>query len=726
MNKFFTFLFLKPTDEIELKRILYFTNSIILMTIAVFAILSVAKIFLPPDINSSDYTIWTLTVVFVIYYILSRNGKVSLAGSLSVITLWLALTYMAWSWEGVKDSAIVGYFVLIQIAIYIRWTWLALSISVMSLASIWALYYAESNKIVIPIVDTTLNYTIDFSVAMIIAITLVYLNAKSFLLYYNRIQKELEDRRKAEEKFQVSEENFHILFDENPLPTVLSEIPSGKIAFVNKRMCAALKMDAKDILGKTANQLGLLNNPVDQERMTHLITSHGFVDNIEVGKTLEDGSNGTDLVFMRMVIISNTPYCLTVVHDITERKMVEQELAKARDRAEESDRLKSAFLTNMSHEIRTPMNGILGFSELLKEPGLTGEDQKEFINIIEKSGSRMLNIINDLVDIAKIESGQMEVSVSEMNVNEQVEYIFDFFKPDAEQKNLQFNFKNTITNDHVIIKSDKRKFNSILSNLVKNAIKFTEQGRIEIGYNILSEMHEPLEIQNTNSLNNQTSLLQFYVKDTGIGIPKDRHQAIFDRFVQADIEDSRAFQGAGLGLSISKAYTEMLGGKIWLESTEGEGSVFYFSIPFIIAADENKTVEKNVSELDADSKVEKLKILIVEDDQISEMVISRIVMSISREILTVNNGLDAVEICRRNPDIDLIMMDIKMPGIDGYETTRKIRQFNKDVIIIAQTSFALLGDREKAIVAGCNDYISKPTRRDLLLEMINRQLSIAN
>jgi len=247
------------------------------------------------------------------------------------------------------------------------------------------------------------------------------------------------------------------------------------------------------------------------------------------------------------------------------------ELIIAKEKAEESDRLKSAFLANMSHEIRTPMNGILGFAELLKEPNLTGKEQQEYIKIIEKSGARMLNIINDIVDISKIESGLMEVSIKESNINEQIEYIYIFFRPEVEGKGMQLSYRNGLVSSESIIKTDREKLFAILTNLVKNAIKYTNKGSIEFGYDHV-ETHGP------RNIGAGSASLQFYVKDTGIGIPKDRQEAIFERFIQADISDKYAYQGAGLGLSISKAYVEMLGGRIWVESEEGKGSTFYFTL----------------------------------------------------------------------------------------------------------------------------------------------------
>jgi PAS domain S-box-containing protein len=253
--------------------------------------------------------------------------------------------------------------------------------------------------------------------------------------------------------------------------------------------------------------------------------------------------------------------------DITGQMKAELELTLAKEHAEESDRLKSAFLANMSHEIRTPMNGILGFTELLKDPDLTGPEQEKYIQVIEKSGVRMLNIINDIISISKVESGQMEVTLSETNINEQIEYLCTFFQPEAAQHGLDLSLSCSLTRKEANLTTDREKIIAVLTNLIKNALKYTHQGTIEIGYNIA-------ETDNYPSLQ-----YVFFVKDTGVGISPDKKKIIFERFRQGSDSLNRNYEGAGLGLSICKAYVEMLGGRIWVESEEGKGSTFYFTIP---------------------------------------------------------------------------------------------------------------------------------------------------
>ncbi|NEW80664.1 MAG: response regulator, partial [Gelidibacter sp.] len=252
------------------------------------------------------------------------------------------------------------------------------------------------------------------------------------------------------------------------------------------------------------------------------------------------------------------------------------------------------------------------------------------------------------------------------------------------------------------VKTDHEKLYAILANLVKNAIKYTQKGSIEFGY----------------MLKRNTVEVEFYVKDTGIGIDKDRQEAIFERFIQADISDKNALQGAGLGLTISKAYVEMLGGKIWVESEIGKGSIFYFTLPYKVETKvERESIIDNV-DIEFESPLKKLKILIVDDEELARYLFGEMLENLDKEILYAENGLEAVEICRNNHHIDLILMDMRMPVMDGYEATRQIRQFNNKSLIIAQTAFALEGDREKAIEAGCNEYLSKPIARNKLFSLL--------
>jgi PAS domain S-box-containing protein len=516
----------------------------------------------------------------------------------------------------------------------------------------------------------------------------------------------------AKEKAEESEAYYRLIF-ENSLDTIIwTDAKTGIIIACNAASCILTEYTEQELIGQSfaiilppenRTEVSFDYQKHQQNKGTKslefpIITKSGVIKYIELA-----GTN---------IEINGKEISQGIFKDITLRKQKEQELNLAKLKAEESDRLKSAFLANMSHEIRTPMNGILGFAEILQEHDLTGEQQQEYIRIIEKSGKRMLNIINDIVSISKIESGVMEVSYRESNINHQLEYIYDFFKPEVDAKGIKISYNTLLPPNEATIKVDKEKLYAILTNLVKNAIKYTNEGSIEFGYNLksINEVGELIE----------TVELEFYVKDSGIGIPKDRQEAIFERFIQADIADKQAYQGAGLGLSISKAYVEMLGGKIWVESEEGIGSTFYFTLPYNAKTEEN-TESKNVNpSYISDSYAKKLKILIVEDDETSQLFLSTVVIGFCESVLKAQTGNKAIDICHKNPDIDLILMDILMPDMNGLEATRQIRRFNNDVVIIAQTAFALSGDREKAIEAGCNDYITKPIIKLELLGLIQK------
>ncbi len=411
--------------------------------------------------------------------------------------------------------------------------------------------------------------------------------------------------------------------------------------------------------------------------------------------------NAYDLTAVRLLVL--------IAHELSviiERKKMIQDLVAAKEKAEESDRLKSAFLANMSHEIRTPMNGIMGFAELLKEPKLSGEEQQMFIEIIEKSGERMLNIINDLINISKIESGQMEVYISETNINEQLEFLYNFFKLEAKQKNLKLTVNCPVSNSNATILTDREKVYAILTNLIKNAIKFTKSGSIDFGYQLAENK------------------IIFYIKDTGIGIPLNKQKSVFERFVRADSGKSDVYEGAGLGLAISKAYVEMLGGEIWIESENGKGTCFFFTLPVSINPEIDVPDIKNIRKLD-DLNSMNATILIAEDDETSVMFLTYILKNSYLKLLFAKTGSEAIELCRNRQDIDVVLMDISMPDIDGYTAAKIIKEFRPDLTIIAQTAFAL--DEEKEKYSGIfDDYLTKPIKAEELKQKIKRFLKYSD
>ncbi|MEI7982005.1 MAG: PAS domain S-box protein [Bacteroidota bacterium] len=522
------------------------------------------------------------------------------------------------------------------------------------------------------------------------------------------IERDITARKQAEETLNNQRTLFRTIIDLLPDAIYVKDADGRKILANPKEVQLAGGTSETEIIGKTDVELypGMAD---DRSQIEDRFVLHSGIPILDVDGELTDSDGNIHWLLCSKVPLFDIHGKITgivgVSHDITERKQAEQELRKAKEQAEESDRLKSAFLANMSHEIRTPMNGILGFARLLKEPKLSGEEQQEYIRIIETSGARMLSIINDIISISKVESGQMDITLSETDINKQIEYIYAFFKPEVEQKGLQFRFKHPLPAKDAVIKTDREKNNAILTNLVNNAIKFTHSGSIEFGYE------------------KKGRDLEFFVKDTGEGIREEQKEIIFERFRQGSEWLDRNYEGAGLGLSISKAYVEMLGGKMRVESKFGKGSIFYYTLPYTSMAEEKSFHENDISSGHEISKLKHLKILIADDDSPSKTMITEVVRRFSREILQAKTGIEAVETCRNNPDIDLVLMDVKMPEMNGYEASRQIRLFNPKVLILAQTAFGLTGDREKAIAAGCNDYISKPIDSKLLIALIKKHLN---
>ncbi|MFP4366564.1 MAG: response regulator [Bacteroidales bacterium] len=381
----------------------------------------------------------------------------------------------------------------------------------------------------------------------------------------------------------------------------------------------------------------------------------------------------------------------------------QHELIRAKERAEESDRLKTAFLNNISHEIRTPMNAITGFSELINTPGLSPEKLRNFTDVIIKSGKQLLSIITDIISIASVEAGQEKLIKKETNINSLCNLVLEQYSSRAQENNVDLSFKSTLNENEAVIITDETKLLQILGNITGNAIKFTEEGSVQFGCKF------------------QNDELLFYVKDTGIGIPREMHKEIFKRFRQANGPSSKEYGGSGLGLSIAKAYLDLLGGKIWLDSAPGKGSEFYFSIPAEKPAQTNPEPAGRDDKAGSSSSV-LTTLLIAEDEDFNFLLLEEFLNDTNINIIRACNGKEAVNICKSSKHIDLILMDIKMPLMNGLEATREIKKFMPGIPVIAQTAYAGDYDRNKAASYGCNDFLSKPFKQEDLLKKINLYL----
>ncbi len=433
--------------------------------------------------------------------------------------------------------------------------------------------------------------------------------------------------------------------------------------------------------------------PVIRNRVHEMKHRDGRIIFIEVSSTLVPDPDG------------NPVYVVATFRDIT--KNIEQEtiLKEALKKAEESDRLKTAFLTNMSHEIRTPMNAIVGFSDMLSNPDLSDDEKREFIKYIEQSSETLLHLINDILDISKIEAGQFVMYKEPFSLDE---FMKDFcpFMEEIQQKynksHLDLRFHSP-EQKGVMLNSDRQRIKQILTNLAGNALKFTDEGFVEIGC----------------SVENDTAF--FYVKDSGPGIPEDEQSTIFERFRQMNNSLTRKFGGAGLGLAISKNLVENLGGKISLNSIPGHGTTFYFTIPGIVDTMDKASPKKVPGLGNGYPDWHDKTVLIAEDEVSNYDFLVAILKNTGIHILHAKTGKEAVSLCANNRP-DLLLMDIRMPEMDGFSSLREIREKIPGIPAIVQTAYAMADERQKCLHAGFNDYLAKPIKPKVLLEKVNEYL----
>lgn len=509
--------------------------------------------------------------------------------------------------------------------------------------------------------------------------------------------------RKVEEKLKTSEKSYRRLFESAKDGILILDAISGKILDVNPFITEMLGYSYRELLGKELWEIGAFNNIAASKNAFIELQTKEYIRFEDMPLETKGGKQINVEFISNVYLVDNKKVIQCNIRDITDRKIAAGQLITAKNKAEESDRLKTAFLHNVSHEIRTPMNAIVGFSGFLNDPGLIPEKRKEFTDIIIQSSEQLLSIITDIVNIASIEAGQEKIQENEININLICKLINEQFFPKVPDKKVTLSLKTILPDDKALIITDTTKLTQILTNLIGNALKFTQQGYVNFGYTV------------------KDSQLEFYVEDTGIGIPLDMQDVIFNRFRQVETTVSRQFGGSGLGLSISKAYVEMLGGKMWLTSELGKGSVFYFTIPYKKLNPKGLPGIPPINKLNFEFK--KTKTLLIAEDEDSNFMLLEILLSdMGINIIRAVNGIEAVEFCKSNPQIDLVLMDIKMPVMDGYEATIRIKEFKPGLPIIAQTAYSSETDKNKALACGCSDFMTKPIKRELLLSKINEQL----
>ena len=563
-------------------------------------------------------------------------------------------------------------------------------------------------------------------------------NEKNEIIGATAYAKDITERIQVEKSLQESEDRYKGLFKNLKSPLSLYEIVYSnkgepcdyRFLAVNSSYEKAVGKTNSDLVGKTLLEVfpGTEASWLEQIKKT-CITG--------ITSTKENYAKEVDLYVELTVYIPQKGQMAFICPNITVRKKAELELVEsqillkkqneelhmknseysalneeyktqneelhiAKVKAEESDRLKTEFINNMSHEIRTPMNGILGFSDFLNDKNLSAEKRRNYINIIQNSGNQLMRIIDDILEISKLGTKQVKTTEKEICLNDLLLEKFSIFDIKAKENKTPLYLKKGLSDIESTILTDDTKLNKIISNVLENALKFTNTGFIEFGYQLKNEE------------------LEIYVKDTGIGIKPDKQEIIFERFSQEEKELSKNVGGLGLGLSIAKENAELLGGKITLKSEKGKGSTFFVTIPYKPSKSKTNIEKDKIIE-----KQDKYTILIVEDEEINYLYIETLLedkIEINCNILHAKNGKEAVEICNENQELDFILMDLKMPIMNGFEATKIIKEFKPDLPIVAQTAYTTKEDKVKALSAGCDDFISKPIDEETLNEIINKYL----
>ena len=532
---------------------------------------------------------------------------------------------------------------------------------------------------------------------------LVTLHGKHVILSTSR---DITERKHAQQTIVKSERRLKKMIHQSPLPIVITDIKQN-IEYFNDKFIELFGYTMEDV--KTSDDWYKSCFPSKEYReevMTkwkHAIAeakkNHTDIEKQEFHMTIKNGSIRHCEFFMVPFDASS----MIIINDISDIISTQSELVNAKNKAEESDRLKSAFLANMSHEIRTPMNGIIGFADMLRRPGKTPEQHETYVDIIYKSSNQLLKIINDILDISKLDAGQTFIKESECSLNVILDDLHaQYSKDNSIDDEIEFTLTKSLSDEEAYVIAEDRKLRQVISNLLSNAFKFTSSGYIDFGYRLVDE-----------------NFLEFFVKDTGIGIPKEKQEIIFERFRQVEETFTRKYGGTGLGLAISKGFVELMGGQIRMETVEDKGTTFYFTVPYNPVEAQNVSIikpRKNGYKWD-----DKL-ILVVEDDETNFKYIEAALKPTKVKILHTISGNKAIELSLRNPTINLVLMDLRLPDINGLEATQSIKKMRDNLPIIAQTANAFREDRNRSIEAGCDDFIAKPFDETQLLATINKYL----
>lgn len=489
--------------------------------------------------------------------------------------------------------------------------------------------------------------------------------------------------------------------EQSPLSVIITDT-SGKIQFVNQKFVNSTSYSKEELKGRTLRIFRPDFIGGEKENLFFKHLNEGKAWKGELKNIKDSGNEYWEEVYVSPIlnkegIVSNF---LVLSEDISIRKQMEIDLIKAKDMAEENDRLKTAFLNNLSHEIRTPLNAVVGYAQLLDVDNTDNNKLKKYAEVIQQGSQQLLSIMDNIITIAVIEAGQIKINKAEANLNKVLNIVYNQLKEKAENKKISLKSSALFSRYEADVIIDETKVVQVLTNLVDNAIKHTFTGYVQFGCSI----HE--------------KELIFFVEDTGVGIPDDQKELVFERFRQGKNENGKIQEGMGLGLSISKSYIELMGGRIWVESEVGKGSKFSFAVPFKSVLGESSSKSNNDELLLDKTKT----ILVVDDVEINYQLISAMVSDFNVSVIYASSGKEAISLVSNNKDVDIVLMDVKMPGMDGYTATKELKKIRSNLPVIAQTAYAIAGDRQKSIENGCDDYISKPISRSALISLLKKFL----
>jgi PAS domain S-box-containing protein len=510
--------------------------------------------------------------------------------------------------------------------------------------------------------------------------------------------RDVTENKKAEQKLRESEANLKAII-ENSLENIWSINTKYEIHYINAVFASAFEQTFGLILTQGSNVIEALPDSIRtiwKKRYDKALSGEQFFFQEKI-------SAGEFPIYIHVAMnpirVDATVVGVSVFgRDITEQILAEKKLIEAKEKAEQSDRLKTAFINNITHEIRTPLNGILGFGQIMAETDLTIKERMEYLKTLQSSSNRLLQTVTDFMDISMLTSGNMEVNKTNIQLNVFMDELYQRTKSLCTKKEVVVNLDLPDNSNDFVVVSDRELLRKALNHLLGNSEKFTLQGSIVTGYRV------------------KDNTLTFFVKDTGVGISKEKMKSMFNVFMQGDTSITRGYEGSGLGLSIAKRIITLLGGEIWAESETGTGTTFYISLADPVTEAKNNPMQTPVLRK---SNAGKPLILVAEDDESNSFYIKVVLEKSGYATLRVNNGVDAVKSCRSNKEICLVLMDIKMPEMNGIEATKAIREFQPDLPVIALTAYAHSNDEHRIMEAGCTSFLSKPVKKEELLKMLS-------